>query len=132
MSRFGSPVLDIVYFIFTSTDKKFRDLHYNVMLQLYHKSFVEHYERLSGKKTKFTYQILLSELKRFGKYGVVMASILLPFVTAKPDTLPDMDKMVIEMINNPESMAEKIGELDPKYKTRMSDVIRDAVCLGYM
>lgn len=45
ISRLASPIHDIVYFMFTSTTKELRDIHYNNFLQTYHDSLSTHIQR---------------------------------------------------------------------------------------
>lgn len=45
ISRYGSPVLDILYYIFCCTQKELRDQHYDNFLQIYHSSLSKHLER---------------------------------------------------------------------------------------
>lgn len=36
MSRYSSPIIDILYFMFLCTTKELRDAHYNESLNIYH------------------------------------------------------------------------------------------------
>lgn len=45
ISRLASPIHDIVYFMFTSTTKKLRDIHYDDFLRTYHDSLSKHIRR---------------------------------------------------------------------------------------
>lgn len=45
MSRHSSPIIDIVYFIFSSTTKELRDSHYENFLQVYHENLSTHMRR---------------------------------------------------------------------------------------
>lgn len=42
ISRYVSPIVDIIYFIFNCTTKKLRDAHYDGFLKTYHKSLSKH------------------------------------------------------------------------------------------
>lgn len=41
LSRYASPVIDLVIFIFFSTTKQFRDQHYDELLKIYHASLTD-------------------------------------------------------------------------------------------
>lgn len=45
MSRYASPVIDLIYFIFTSTTKQMRDIHYEYLLKTYHDQLSAHIRR---------------------------------------------------------------------------------------
>lgn len=45
VSRIASPVLDIVYFIFSCTTKELRDAHYDDFLKTYHNTLSAHIQR---------------------------------------------------------------------------------------
>lgn len=133
MSRYTSPVLDLVYFIFTSTDKQLRTENYENLLRTYYKHMSEHLTRLgSNPETVFTFNDLLGQLRRFGQYGLIMSTMLIPMVTTETKDIPDMDEFS-EKISRGEEIEGMMGvtEVSPAYKTRMSDVIRDIVRLGY-
>lgn len=71
MTRYASPICDIVYFIFTSTMKEMRDKHYDDFLKTYHESLSYHLNRLGSDPEKlFPYHIMVEELQRFGKFGM--------------------------------------------------------------
>lgn len=45
IARHSSPIIDIVYYMFSCTTKAFRDAHYEHMLNVYHDSLSEHIRR---------------------------------------------------------------------------------------
>lgn len=45
MARYGPPVLDVLYFIFSCTEKELRDQHYDSFLDIYHSSLATHLAR---------------------------------------------------------------------------------------
>jgi hypothetical protein len=47
--------------------------------------------------SQFPFTALLRQLKQFGKFGVVMATFLIPMLTTSNDELPDMDIMAENM-----------------------------------
>lgn len=52
MARIGSPVLDIVYYIFCCTTKELRDTHYDEFLKIYHESLSIHIRKYVIKYEK--------------------------------------------------------------------------------
>lgn len=45
LSRVASPIIDIVYFIFTSTTKELRDAHFDNLLKAYHETLSKQLQR---------------------------------------------------------------------------------------
>lgn len=55
ISRYGSPVLDLVQYIFSNTQKELRDQHYDDFLKVYHGSLSEHLQRYVDKQSNLYY-----------------------------------------------------------------------------
>lgn len=129
-----SPVLDLVYFLFTSTNKSQRDEHYDEWIRMYYTTVAETINATGSEAAKlFTLNDCYDQLKKFGKYGLLMAPLLLHIITADPKDIPDMDAMVEEMQNKNNTSNNgfmKMGQLD-RFNSRMRDVIRDIFEYGY-
>lgn len=138
ISRYSSPVLDLAYFFFTSTDKALRDAHYTELLQLYYNSLSTNINKLGSDASKlFSYENLQDQLKQFGRYGLIVAPMLLHIITVKPDDIPDLDNLAEDMVSNAKSMEEGMkaftgndASID-KFNARIRDVVRDILQLGY-
>jgi len=131
LSRYCSPVLDLVYFIFTCTDSETRLQHYENCIQIYHKALSTFLERLGGDASRqFPLSALHNQLKKYGKFGVCTAIIMTHMLCAENSDIPDIETITKNM--------ENIGKNDTlyvtsdKYKIRMSSAIRDAIRLGYL
>jgi len=135
ISRYSSPVLDLVYFLFSSTDKALRDAHYTEVLKLYHKSLSTVLNKLGSDAEKiFSYDDFQDQLKKFGCYALITAPMLLNIITAKPDDIPDLDNMAEEFKDKSieESMKAFMGNAPvEKFNSRIRDVVQDIVRLGY-
>uniref|UniRef100_A0A1L8DKW5 Putative juvenile hormone-inducible protein n=1 Tax=Nyssomyia neivai TaxID=330878 RepID=A0A1L8DKW5_9DIPT len=120
MSRYASPVLDIVYFIFTCTDKPFRDQHLRVCLDLYYNSLVELLEKLGGDATKqFPLNVFEEHLKKFGKMGMAMCTFTTPLDTG----------YVLDYNEEPERRYKNNKDA---YDARMRGNVTDFIEYGYM
>lgn len=53
VSRYSSPVLDIMYFIFTSTTRELRGRNYNIYLKTYHETLSDLILRWEGTLIDF-------------------------------------------------------------------------------
>lgn len=137
ISRYASPVLDLVYFLFTATDKETRDNHYERLLKLYHDSlsniliqFVESSENV------FSFDKFKEEMKRFGRYGLLMSICLLSFVTISPEDLPDMDEAMEDWMRNDSDEQKNVlmqvaEENSKRMQPRIRDIILDIDRYGY-
>lgn len=90
----------------------------------------------SDPEKLFSFNDLLGELKRFGRFGLVLAPVLLQIITSNPSDIPDMDEFAESMANNTKTMDESvkafggIGPID-KYNQRVKDVVKDGLLLNY-
>lgn len=135
--RVSSPVLDIVYFMYTSTHKELRDKHYETMLHIYYNALAHTIKQAgSDPNTLFTYENLQEQLKRFGKFALLVAPMLLQVITADPKDIPDMDDIAEEMAKGNDT--DKINfevltdqKTQNSYNVRVRDVINDVINKGY-
>lgn len=123
--------------MFSSTDRKLREEHYDKLIKIYHNSLANTITKLGSDPEKlFSFNDLLGELKRFGRFGLVLAPILLQIITSKPDDIPDMDAFAEDMKNNTKTMDESMkafantATLD-QYNQRVRDVVKDGILLNY-
>nr|XP_019559293.2 uncharacterized protein LOC109428073 [Aedes albopictus] len=113
LCRYASPALDLLYFIFVCTDEAFRRQYYDEMLRIYYNSLGQLLEKLGGDPSRlFPFTALLRQLKACGKFGILMALLIVPMIC-----VPDMN----EAANS-----------EDKYRTRMAAIIRDLIRYGYL
>lgn len=73
--------------------------------------------------------------RKFGKYGLILSSALLPMITAEKGNAIDMDEAANDMANNQNSKTfdNLISETSrDKFSKRMRGVVVDMVRLGYV
>lgn len=134
LSRYASPILDLMYFLFTSTVKSLRDECYETMMELYYDELSKHMRRLGSDPNEiFSRSDFASELQKFGRYGALIAPMMVQVVTADPTDIPDMDEVsenMAESTNEPKMMlSEKTID---SYNVRIGDVMRDAERYGFL
>lgn len=128
-------MLDIVYFLFTSTDKTLRDAHIDEILHIYHDTLSAAMRRMGSDPDRlFSYADFQRDLNKFGRYGILIAPMLVQVVIADPTDIPDMDALSDEMAKTGNHEAQMfISEKTANaYNRRISDVIRDAERYGYL
>lgn len=134
--RFCSPALDLLYNIFTSTDKAFRQKEYHNLLKHYHQTLSDTVCKLGSNPRKlFTFVDLEYQMKKFGKYAFLMCPLLIEVMMADPKNVANLDELSEEMAGGQTEKLELVGEFDEatqkKYETRIRDLIADLVDLGF-
>lgn len=136
--RFVSPALDIAYFFCSSTDKALRDQHYDELLAVYYRNLVLVVQTCGSDPEKLMpFAELHEQLRRYGRFGVLMAPLLLQVIVADENSVKDMDEMSHE-ISKDEVDGNKISftEFNAKsvatYRQRLGDVIDDCLRLGWI
>lgn len=83
----------------------------------------------------YPFNVLQNQMKMFGKFGVIMASFILPALITKDEEIVDlnfvMDQNSIEMNEMAEHVVDKMIETD-SFTKRIRDVIFDAIDYGYL
>ncbi|XP_031627282.1 uncharacterized protein LOC116343401 [Contarinia nasturtii] len=76
-TRYASPVIDLLLYLFCTITKELRDQHYEEFLHIYHDSLSDLLRRLGSDPQKlFPYEALLDQLQKFGVYSVFVGSLL--------------------------------------------------------
>lgn len=135
IARYSSPVLDLVYYIFCCTEASLRHRHFHTFMHIYHGSLSEFLTELgSDPELLFPYQALQDQLKKFGKFGLMMSLMVIQAMVMQPEETPDLDEVARLMEEDPHN----IKFMDPGvasemiYNRRMRDIIHDMNDLGYI
>lgn len=124
----------MLYNLFTSTDKKLRDEHYENLLKHYHSSLSEAIEAMgSDPKALFTFDDLQNELKRFGKFAFLSSPLLIRIMLADPKDIRNYDdlKPHEEELKRDQKYAALDENADLKYRDRINGVVGDLIRYGY-
>lgn len=134
ITRYVSPATDILYNLFTSTDKPLRDREYENLIRLYYASFSKTIRLLgSDPEELFTFDDLKKELKKCGNFALLMGPIVLHTIQADSSQIADLDERAeksakgetIELITG---LSER-GQLE--YERRLNELFVDIVRLDY-
>lgn len=136
-SRYCSPVLDLVFFIFLSTDGQLRESHYDELINIYHRSLKALLDHLGGDTmSQFPFTALIRQLKQFGRFSVIMSTLLIPMITTKTDNLPDMDFLSENMKNDDPAVMEEMMNFmlrgSDQFASRMKGILVDAMRYNYL
>ncbi|XP_037295154.1 uncharacterized protein LOC119189473 [Manduca sexta] len=89
----ASPAIDLVYFIFTGTDKKFRDQYYEQLLDHYYKELSLAMKRLALNPDEiYPREDFDFEYKTKLPLGLTLAMMTLPLITVDEKNAPNVDK----------------------------------------
>lgn len=136
--RIASPALDISYFFCSSTDKAMRDRHFDELINVYYQNLAN-VVRHCGSDVERLMPLaeFQNQLKTYGRYGLVMAPLLLQVIVSDPSSVVDMDEAALEL-SKPEAERKKLEftkfseESLAVYRQRLGDVIDDAKKFGWI
>ncbi|KAH8379313.1 hypothetical protein KR009_004172 [Drosophila setifemur] len=141
MSRYAPPVLDIVHYLYTCTEKQLRDEHFDSFMNAY-------YDTLGQKLATcdliveeiYPRSVFNRQLKMFGVYGLIMGAFSLPFFVSNGDEVLDIDIVseAIQDLSASDSDEPKYQELIeefemlnertlPIFKRRLIGIVKDIV-----
>ncbi|XP_059046962.1 uncharacterized protein LOC131842446 [Achroia grisella] len=121
----GSPLSDLLYFIFTGSDEQFRRRHFQALMDHYYKELSNILRSLKlnpdyiYSKTNFEH-----DLKQYLPYGLIMAILFLPIVSEQDEKAPTVQRghRGIEPVTQ-----TKTG---PWFKERINGIINDYLRWG--
>lgn len=88
----------------------------------------------SDAEKLFPYATFAEQLKQFGRFGLVMATMVVPLFTSVQEDLPDLD-VVCEQIERDRGMGNKMFKFEKTqdmFAVKMRDIIIDMDRLGYI
>lgn len=130
LSRLGSPALDLSYFIFSSTDKHFRDKYYDEIIREYYNTLSSFLIELgSNPEELFPYHVLKEHLQTFSVFGLFMAVQIIYLILSDNEEIPDLHNFSSEN-DALQKMSYTLRNID-KYNSRIRGVVTDFVKLGY-
>lgn len=122
--NYGTPMMDLIYFIFTATDKKFRKSHMENLKNLYFetlKSFLKYFDiEVEDVFPRKTFERMYEEAM---DYGLIVIVLLAPIILADENDAPDLEKQALETAR---------FKVDDVYKDRLRDVCEDFIEWGYL
>ncbi|XP_035434709.2 uncharacterized protein LOC118265721 isoform X2 [Spodoptera frugiperda] len=122
----GSPVTDLIYFIFTGSDEKFRAQYFDKLLDHYYTELSAAMKRLQLNPDEvFSRADFDYEMKEKLPFGLTLAVFTLPVVTVEMENAPQVD----ESLDISKFNVEKTSDL---YAERLNGVVNDYVKWGIL
>jgi hypothetical protein len=94
----GSPAADLIYFIFSGSDKKIRKSHLKHFKDLYYDTF-EKYLKCFGINADdvYTKENFEKDFQEHLNYGLTSCLMLMPFLFSEDDDVPDLQAGVTDL-----------------------------------
>nr|CAD7440376.1 unnamed protein product [Timema bartmani] len=94
LARFGSPALDLSFFIYACTDQELREAHYEELIKIYHDSLSNflHEMGLSSEKL-FPFKAFKEELAKYSIHGLGLALEAVPLSLLESNEAPNIELM---------------------------------------
>ncbi|KAG7312284.1 hypothetical protein JYU34_001757 [Plutella xylostella] len=121
MVHYGSPINDLMYFIFTGSDEAFRDRYYKEIFEHYYNCLSESLGHFNfNVKDIYPRQEFDEDVKERTIYGLYLGLFILPYMLAqkKPDFNKKADEIIIDS--------------GIQYRDRFSGVVNTFVKWGYL
>ncbi|KAF5302534.1 hypothetical protein FQR65_LT00906 [Abscondita terminalis] len=128
LCKLGNPCLDIAFFIWTCTDKKLRDCHYDGLLEIYYSS-LSTFLRSFGEcpETCYPRDVFKDNLKQFSVYGLFASLWVILTNVVDTKNFPN-----VHSAKTSECLIDMLSTVsDSTYLDRMRDIINDFVDYGY-
>lgn len=134
LSRYGSPAIDLLHNLFSSTDQALRQTDYQNLLRHYHNSLAGMITRLGSDPNQlFTFDNLLDEMKRFGLYACAISPFAQQVVMA--DSVPNLNECSQSLADDRSKRMRIVNDFGQAarqmYVKRINGIMSDLVNLGY-
>lgn len=136
LSRYSSPAPDVLYQIFSSTRKPLRDRNYFELIRCYHMELSDTVTKLGSDPEKlFSFSDFENELKAFGKFILVMGTLVVQYVLAQPNDMRDIDEYCEQLAssnnNTSPSLLKSICEENDQRVAAINELVSDVIAYGY-
>ena len=111
LARFSSPVLDLQYFLCTSTNDEVRFRQRDHLLSEYHAEFRDTLEVLDLDRDQYTLEQLKEEFEEKEMFGLLVVCSVLWAMLARSSDLPDFSQMTEEHLIPSENTWEPLDKL---------------------
>ncbi|KAK4884222.1 hypothetical protein RN001_000493 [Aquatica leii] len=131
LSRYGSPVFDLSYFLFTCTDTGTRRQYYDSFINDYYKSLSTFLDRFGcNAENVFPFHVLQDHLKKFSLFGLYVAVQLLGVILKNSKDIPE-DLLNLTSTKDAIQKYMFLNELGKEYEVAIRAVLLDYNEYGY-
>lgn len=133
--RYCPPVLDLLYNIFSATDKKFRIDHYDKLLKTYHTTLCNSIRKLGSDPNKlYPYTSFEQQLRKMGDFALLCGPLIIQIAVANPKDIGNLDEYaeLVEKGENADLVNEYDEDTQMEYTRLINDLVTDLVNYGYV
>lgn len=135
ISRYCPPVFDVLYHIFSSTDRTFRKQHYDELLTEYYSALSENIRKLGSDPEKlYSFTDFQNQLRKFSEFALMTCPFLILFKVAKTEDIGNLDEYAEHLENDGQSnlISSFNKRTQSKYSRLINDLVTDFVDYGYI
>lgn len=129
-TRYASVAIDILHFIYTSTESKLRDNHLDTLLTCYLNALMSEVklhvfdaDALIKLSNQFTLDNIWREIRSKIMYGLGISMWLLPAVTFHHDRIPNLNAITMSDFTNSKQVKTITQLQTPEYHKRIREVV---------
>lgn len=135
--RHTSPVIDILHFLYTSTEHAVRAQYMDQLIDDYVDSLYATLRRFDVHdeyvpNARILNDIIRSELRDRSIYGLGICMWLLPAVTFHPDKIVDLDTITMDDFKSDCQEKTMTQMQTPEYHSRMRETVMEFYCKGIL
>lgn len=132
--RYSSPAHELMYCIFTSTDKPTRDTHFENLLRIYYERLETNVRKLGSDPTVlYPYEQLMRELPMCGDFLLLTLPMLTQVALVEARNASEVDDafdVCIRGVVRPDMLVGLNANAQLEYGRRINDCIGDLERLG--
>ncbi|XP_055312342.1 uncharacterized protein LOC129574385 [Sitodiplosis mosellana] len=135
LTHYSPPVIDVLYNIFSSTDKPFRDLHYEKLLKTYYSSLSQTIRKLGSDPNKlYTYENFQEQMRKYSDYALLLAPMIITIRLAKAKDVANLDDYAecLERGEEADVVHEFDDETQAEFSKQINGLVTDLVDYGYV
>ncbi|XP_045452366.1 uncharacterized protein LOC123661454 [Melitaea cinxia] len=121
----SNPMFDLMYFIFTGSDKNFRKNYFKRTVEHYYKELRAALERLNlAPDDIYPREDFEYELEKMMPFGLLISTFALPIITVQEEDAPKVTKDI--------DLNDFMALPSSLYKERINDIIDDYIDMGLL
>lgn len=125
----------MLYNIFSSTDKPYRDLNYEKLLQTYYSSLSETIRKLGSDPNKlYTYENFRMQMRKYSEYALLLAPMIYTLRLAQAEDAVNLDDFANSLDRGEEASIVKPfhGQTRVEFSRLINGLVTDFVEFGYV
>lgn len=137
--RYTSPVIDIIHFLYTSTESELRKNYLDKLLSIYIQTLISQLrihiksqETLAKLESEFTLVNLRKHFTEKIMYGLGISMWTLPAVTFHPDRIPDLNSITLSDFTSTKQEKMIAQMQTPEYHKRLREMVLEFYDNGYL